>query len=1267
MNSIEYCDCDQGTKNVRHKCEMRERIVLNPAKWIAAWMIAWSVVWSSAAAADWQQTASYRWRELSLPASGKTGFAKLNGDSGGIPFTNLLDDDRSITNRNLLSGSGVAAGDVDGDGLCDLYFCGLDNANVLFRNLGNWKFADVTASAGLACAGQDSTGATFADVDGSGDLDLLVNSLGGGTRLFLNDGKGRFTEGTAQAGLSSRTGSMSLALADVDGDGDLDLYVANFRPTTIKDQPQSRLSMRMINGRPVVALVDGRSATAPDLTNRFVLSPSGTVMEFGEPDAFYLNDGKGRFTPISWTGGNFMDHEGKPLLETPRDWSLAVQMRDLNGDGAPDIYVCSDLFTPDRVWMNDGKGKFRALSDQALRSTSTFSMGIDFADIDRDGNVDFFVVDMLSRQHQKRHTQSTNSKPTQWPVGLIDVRPQLLRNTLQWNRGDGTFAEIALFAGVEASDWSWGPVFLDVDLDGYEDILVTNGQLRDFQNVDLMLRMEAAKRDRQFSQADISKWLNEFPRLETPNVIFRNRGDLTFEEVGAAWGFDTPGISQGMALADLDNDGDPDVVMNNLNTMAGVYRNETVAPRLAVRLKGLAPNTQGVGAKIQVLGGPVPQSQEMICGGRYLSGDDPMRVFAAGSVTNRMTIAVTWRSGKRSSIKEAMPNRIYEIDEAGSEPHDPTTTRPLIAGGGPLFEDVSQLLGHLHTEEPFDDFERQPLMPNHLSQLGPGVCWTDLDGDGWDDLFIGSGKGGSLAIYRNNGKGGFAQIRDTEVTRVTTRDLTTILGAGGQLFVGFSNYEDGLTNGICLRVFDFKNRAAIETLDAQVSSGGPMALADIDGDGDLDLFIGGRTIPGRYPEPATSLLWRNENGKLVKSQSFEKIGLVSGAVFSDLDGDGLPELVLACEWGPVRVFRNEGGKFAEWNIPLRWASQSAPNSGLSFLNQLTGWWNGVTTGDLDGDGRMDIVATNWGLNSNYRANPKHPQRLYYGDLTGTGTLDLIEAHYDKAMGKEVPERTLRAIGAVLPLVHDRIPTFEAYGAAGLMEIFGKPFENLNQLSVTTLESMVFFNRGDHFEAVPLPNEAQFTPAFGACVGDMDGDGNEDLFLSQNFFATTPETTRNDAGRGLWLRGDGRGALKPVPGQESGVKVYGEQRGCALCDFDADGRLDLAVTQNGNETKLYRNIGAKPGLRVRLSGSPKNPSGVGAAMQLIFGQRSGPLHEVHAGSGYWSQDSAVQVLGVPEAPTQIVVRWPGGKTVKADVPTGAREIEVSVDGKIKAFR
>lgn len=1208
---------------------------------------------------SWRQGDGYRFASVPRLESGRVGFTALPASQIGIGFTNRLDDRRSIQNRNLLSGSGVALGDVDGDGLCDLYFCGLDSKNKLYRNLGSWRFEDVTQSAGLDFGAQDSTGAAFADVNGDGSLDLLVNGLGRGTRMFLNDGRGHFRESTKEGGLDSRSGATSLALADIDGDGDLDLYVANFRPTTIKDEQTTKYQIQTLDGRPVVTAVNGRPASLPEYTNRFEFTASGNVLEFGEVDVLYRNDGKGHFEAVPFTGGAFFDEDGKVLTEAPRDWGLAVQFHDFTGDGAPDIYVCNDLFTPDRVWVNNGKGQFRALPRLALRNTSTFSMGADLGDLNRDGIVDLFVVDMLSRSHAWRQTQMADASAVFWPIGLFDNRPQLSRNTLQIGRGDGTFAEIAYFAGLEASEWSWGPIFLDVDLDGYEDILVPNGQLRDFQNGDIAMKIEAAKASKTLSNLDILELLKMFPGLRTPNLIFRNKGDLTFEEVGLKWGFATPGISQGMAVADLDNDGDLDVAINNLNDAPGIYRNDTSAPRFAVRLRGRPPNTRGIGGRIKTQGGLVMQSQEMIAGGRYLSGDDPIRTFAAWNTTNRFEIEVTWRQGSRSVVRDASADTLYEIEEplapaaAGrSGDRDPGSA----AKPAPLFHDVSDLLRHEHYESEFDDFSLQPLLPNRLSQLGPGICWHDLDQDGFEDLVVGSGRGGLMAVSRNNGKGGFVRWEGPPVNRPVGRDQTTILGFGKLLLAGLANYEDGGTNGGYLGMYDFNRKVSGESILGPRFSVGPMAMADVDGDGDLDLFVGGRVISGRYPEATPSLLMRNEGGRFSVLQRWEKLGMASGAVFSDLDGDGIPELLVATEWGPVRVFKH--GQVQE---PFEEITERVGLAGF------TGWWNGVTTGDFDGDGLLDIVASNWGLNTKYRATAAHPLRIHHGDFSGTGRVDIIESRFDDPLGKEVAERDLRSLSMIMPEIRERFPTLESFGKASLSEVFQDRLKSAQRVEATCLASMVFLNRGGRFEARELPREAQWSPAFAVVVGDCDGDGFEDVFLSQNFFATQPSTSRSDAGRGLWLRGDGKGGFLSMTGQESGVSVYGEQRGAAVADYDGDGRLDLAVSQNGAATRLFQNQGAKPGMRVRLRGRAGNLSGVGAVVRLVYGEIKGPAKEVHAGSGYWSQDSPVLVFGLPREPTGLWIRWPGGATATHPLPKGAREITVSVDAGVERMK
>lgn len=1301
-------DGPHGRREPTHRAAVgrshRHRPRWSPVAWSGLVLLA--SIGAAAAALTWRQADGYRWAELPVPSVGRTGFTRLGAAETGVTFTNVLTTERGVRNRNLLSGSGVALGDVDGDGWCDVYFCGLDTPNRLFRNLGGWRFEDITEAAGVACAGQDSTSAAFADVNGDGRLDLLVGALGGGLRLFENDGAGRFREITAAAGLASRSGTMSLAIADVDGDGDLDLYVVNYRPTTMQDELTTTYRIGYRGQQPVVLAVNGVPTTTPEYTNRFVVTASGSVQELGEPDVLYLNDGRGRFTPVDWTGGAFLDAAGRPLADAPRDWGLHAQFHDFTGDGAPDLYVCNDLFSPDRIWVNDGTGRFRALDPLAVRTTSTFSMGVDFGDLDRDGHVDFFVVDMLSRDHVKQLTQVPMTRPVAPPIGAIDNQPQERRNTLFRNRGDTTFAEVGQFAGVEASEWSWGPIFLDVDLDGYEDVLITNGQLQDFNNTDLNVAIEQAHRAGGLTREQLTHLVRQFPRYTSPNVLFRNRGDWTFEDVAPAWGFAQDGISQGMALADLDQDGDLDVVMNNLNEAAGLYRNDTVAPRLAVRLKGRPPNIQGIGARLRVLGGPVPQTQEILGAGRYLSADDPMRTFAAWQATNRFTLEVTWRNGRRSVIQEARANCLYEIDEAAAAvagaPSQTVATptkqgqQPPATLASPFFEDVSHRLDHVHHEDPFDDFERQPLLPKRLSQLGPGVGWLDLNGDGHDDLVIGSGRGGRLAVYWNDGRGGFNLATNEVLARPVTRDQTTVLGSGPMLLLGASNYEDGQTNGGCLRLYDLRRGVSGESVLGQSSSAGPLAMADVDGDGQLDVFIGGRCLPGHYPAPADSLLLRNQGGRLSLARRFEKLGLVSGAVFTDLEGDGAPDLALACEWGPVRLFRNNAGRFEEWDAPLSWGAvaaaagktegtleekgpsagaatsalvplgaasgQSAPGhaaTGLlpSRLSELTGWWNGINAGDLDGDGRLDLVVSNWGLNSRYRASVASPRRLYYGDFDGNGTVDLVEAHFDATLRQEVPDRWLLPMAEAMPFLREQWTTFEAFARASVGELLGQALATAGRVEVNTLASMLLLNRGDHFQARPLPDEAQLAPAFGVCVGDFDGDGAEDVFLSQNFFATTPEYARCDAGRGLWLRGDGRGGLTPVPGQQSGVRVYGEQRGCALGDFDEDGRVDLVVTQNGNATRLFRNVGARPGLRVRLKGPPGNPAGIGATIRLKFGERHGPAREVHAGAGYWSHDSVTQVLGTPEAPTHVWVRWPGGHVEETTVPPGVREVQI----------
>ena len=1207
------------------------------------------VLVSGAAASplEWKAVPGGRVARLNPIPAGPVGFAQVPFDTTGLRFTNTLSRDRALTNQIDLNGSGLTLGDVDRDGLCDVYFCGLDSPSALFRNLGNWRFQEVTEAAGIALPKLRCSGAVFVDLDGDADLDLVVNTVGQGTHLYLNDGRGRFTA-SPRSPLNPGRAGMSAALADADQDGDLDLYIANYRTDTVRDRPETRLQGERINGRLTVVRVDGRLATEPDLVGRYELTEAGRVVEHGEPDVLLLNDGKGGFAAVGFTEGAFLDDAGQPLATPPYDWGLSVAFRDLNRDGRPDLYVCNDFETPDRIWLNQGQGKFKAAPPLALRRTSIFSMGIDVGDLNRDGHDDLFISDMLMQEHRSRQLRIGDVPVFPHLVGSTAERPQYSFNTVQMHRGDGTYAEVSWFLGTEASGWTWCPVLLDVDLDGWEDVLFTTGHEFDMMNADIIARAEGVKGQKRMTPREQQMLRNLFSRFNTPNVAFRNVHGQRFEDRSQAWGFTDAAISQGIALGDLDGDGDQDVVVNNLNSAAVAYRNTTSAPRVAVRLRGLPPNTAGVGARITLFGGAVPvQSQELVTGSHYLSSDELQRVFASGSGTNAMRLEVKWPGGQRSVLEGVLANHAYEVDESAAEASTPADL-PAVA---PWFEEVAGF-GPKHSEPFFDDAERQPLLPFRLSQLGPGVAWLDYDGDGWEDLVIGNGRGGSPAFFHNNGQGGLEPAPDLVRSRPVIRDQAGIVGSEGLFVMGASNYEDGGTNGGWVRLYDTRRGASGDSALGPTASTGPLAMADADGDGDLDLFVGGRALAGRYPEPADSILFRNDNGRLVAAKTWEKLGLVSGAVFSDLNADGRPDLVLACEWGPVRVFWNEGGfAFREVTRELG-------------LEAWTGWWHGVTAGDFDGDGRLDLAVSNWGRNSRYQATAERPLKVYYGDLDGDATLEFIEAQVDPVSGQEVPLRGFRALGSSLPWFREQVGTFEAYGQGTLKSLLGNHLAACQVLEVRTLASMVLLNRGTHFEPRELPAEAQWSAAFGLSVGDFDGDGREDLFLSQNFFAASPDGFRQDAGRGLWLRGDGRGEFQAVSGQESGVRIYGEQRGCALADYDGDGRVDLVVTQNGEQAKLYRNRRAQPGLRVRLVGAPGNRGAFGASLRVKSGDGLGPRRELHAGSGYWSQDGAVQVVYAPDPIRELEVRWPGGRLSTHALPAGVREVSIDFNGAVK---
>ncbi len=1187
---------------------------------------------SSHAELQWIRGMDYRWVKVDPGFWGTTGFKELTPEETGISFENHLSDSLIIRNQILLNGSGVAAGDINGDGLTDLYFDQLDGPNKLYENLGGMHFKDITDTDGVALSGYYSSGAVFADVDGDGDLDLLVTSLNKENVLFLNDGNGHFHR-SKNSGLGPGNGSTTATLADIDGDGDLDLYIANYRKKSVRDL----YNLNQLTWEQTTKKVGDKYELIPPfdkfytIVHRKYRSPN--KQETGEPDELFLNDGNGHFKRVTDLKHRFLDSDSNPL-GLRKYWGLTAKFYDINGDGRPDLYICNDFWSPDQIWINQGNGFFKLLSPKSVRNLSFSSMSVDFSDINRDGYPDFFVTEMLGPDHQRKMRDFVPEEPFSIGPGFIFNQPQYNRNSLYLNRGDTTFVEISNYSGVAATGWSWATKFMDVDLDGYEDLLVNNGNLFDLQDMDTQNQTYP---EVIHSRYKVRKYLLSYPPLKLINKAYRNNGDLTFTDKSNDWGFHDADVSQGLATGDLDNDGDIDIVVNRLNQRAVIYKNSTNAPRIEVRLKGLPPNTQAIGAEVKLTGGAVFQQKQITSGGDYESGSDPAITFAANGKQDNYTITVTWPGGDVTTIDSVKSNRIYEISEpeTGTSIHIPSDKLLAVGRQKPWFKDVSNRISFNHYEDFYRDFQVQPLLPERLSQEGPGVAWIDYNGDGLDDLWMTSGKGGRTAIFKNIGNGYFKQVQLPLISHTSNVDQTAVIGWKTQhltlVVVGNANLEHGSRNVPLASLYTMTNElnVTVDSLPKLLSTTGPLAAADYDGDGDVDLFVGGRFIPGNYPADANSRLYKNDNGTWVpdsaNNATLRRIGMVTSAVFCDYDNDHDPDLICTTEWGTLKVFENRKGIFVDITHQLG-------------LDKYSGWWQGLAAGDFNNDGRLDIIATNRGLNSNYKLTGGHPLRLYYGDYNGDHRMDIIDSFFDDGLNGYTPRLRGGQFQSV-PEVTRKAHTNKKFAYATIRDIMGSYAKVAHYKKINTLQNMVFINKSGSFEAHPLPRLAQLSSASYAGVADVDNDGNEDIFLSQNFFDLRPQTPRIDSGRGLWLKGNGKGHFKAIPGNISGIEVYGDQRGAALGDFNGDGKVDLAVSQNGGPLKLYLNQTNKRGYRIRLSGPRYNEDGIGSSIRLVYDDGTmGPRREIQAGSGYWSQNSTVQVMGAAKKAVKIEVNW-----------------------------
>jgi hypothetical protein len=1090
-----------------------------------------------------------------LPPTDGHLFTKLPPAYTGVRFENRLTETRELnvfTYRNFYNGGGVAAADLTGDGLPELVLTSNQSGPRLYLNLGHFRFRDITERSGIKFKGAGSwvTGVTVADVNADGRLDIYFCYAGIGSpqqranELWVNEGPDRdsiprFRETAAQLGIADQGYSTQAVFFDYDRDGRLDLFVLNNSP------------------RPVVTFGNTNTRQVRDT--------------FGG-DHLYHNDGAG-FSDVSTTSGIFGSEIGL---------GLGVVASDVNRDGWPDLYVSNDFFEQDYLYINNHDGTFTESIAKEMPAISYFSMGLDIADVDNDGWPDVYTTDMLP-EDDDRLKKTSNFE--QWAVYQQRVKNgfhhQFMRNMLQLNNRNGTFSEIGQLANVARTDWSWSALIADFDLDGYKDIYVTNGIVRDVTSQDYIAYLGNGQTIRAAAQqgkgrVDFTKLIEATTSTRLPNYAFHNNGNLTFTNQSAAWGLSTPTFSSGAAFADLDGDGAPDLVVNNTNDTAFVYRNNartgsTNAHYLQVKLYGEGSNRFAIGAKVTVDLHGQPLYQELAPTRGFESSSDYILTFGLGASDSASSVTVEWPDGRVSMLSAVSANRRITVNQAQSS----AAKAPGPSPAAVLADVTNQArLGFVHRENDFVDFDREPLMPKLLSTEGPVMAVADVNGDGLDDLYIGGAKGqsGALLIRRADGRGGFTPSSENVLAADSvSEDVGAVFfDANGDgkpdLYVvsGGSEFGEGapaLQDRLYLNDGRGNLRKTEGYLPAESNSGSRPAAADFDGDGDIDLFIGGRVVPWRYGLDPPSMLLRNDGaGHFTDvtdkvAPGLRAVGMVTDAVWRDIDGDRRPDLITVGEWMPITIFRNT-------------AAGTLQRLEVRGLEKSNGWWNRIIAGDFTGDGHIDFVVGNMGLNGRLHASPTEPTTMYVGDFAGTGLVQQILTTYTNGVSYPVPLRDelIRSVPSVGP----RFPTYASYAQKKITDVLS-PAElarGTAKNAYTFATSLVRNNGDGSFTVMPLPAEAQFAPVYGIVAADVDGDGHTDLLLGGNFEGVQPELGPMTASYGLLLRGDGKGSFTAVTAVQSGFVVPGQVRDIQRVHSGRAGDL-YVVARNNDRPLVFR--------------------------------------------------------------------------------------------------